>query len=176
VTKRKWWFLRCERHDDLQNILDRNRIETLCRFIQDQKFTTAGETQQQRQFSSHSFRQLPNPALLRKRELFQKATFERLIPAREERLGKANDPTRGHNMDQQPRSFRRITKQASAFVPMAMSLVALALVLVHVGLYGVAREADEGTVAHLWQILMVGQMPIVAFFAIKWLPRAQDKL
>jgi steroid 5-alpha reductase family enzyme len=80
-------------------------------------------------------------------------------------------PTRGH-MNQQPRSFRRIAKQASAFVPMAMSLVALALVLVHVGLYGVAREADEGIVAHLWQILMVGQMPIVAFFAIKWLPRA----
>jgi hypothetical protein len=75
-------------------------------------------------------------------------------------------------MKEQPRSFRGITKQASAFVPIAMSLVALALVLVHVGLYGVSHEADEGTVAHLWQILMVGQMPIVVFFAIKWLPKA----
>ena len=53
-----------------------------------------------------------------------------------------------------------------------MSLAALATVLVHVALFGVAREADEGTAAHIWQILMAAQLPIMAFFAIKWLPRA----
>jgi hypothetical protein len=53
-----------------------------------------------------------------------------------------------------------------------MSLVALALVLGHIALYGPAREADEGAVAHLWQLLMAGQLPVLAFFAIKWLPRA----
>ena len=26
--------------------------------------------------------------------------------------------------------------------------------------------------AHIWQILMAGQIPIVALFAIKWLPRS----
>ena len=65
-----------------------------------------------------------------------------------------------------------IAKQPSAFLPVAMSLAALATVLVHVVLFGVAREADEGTAAHIWQLLIAGQMPIVAFFAIKWLPRA----
>jgi FtsH-binding integral membrane protein len=63
-------------------------------------------------------------------------------------------------------------KQPSAFLPLAMSLTALGLVLGHIVLYGVAREADEGAAAHLWQILMAGQLPLVAFFAIKWLPRA----
>ena len=53
-----------------------------------------------------------------------------------------------------------------------MSLAALATVLVHVALFGVAREADEGTAAHIWQMLMAAQLPIMAFFAIKWLPRA----
>ena len=64
-----------------------------------------------------------------------------------------------------------IMKNPSAFLPPAMSLAALATVLVHVAMFGVAREADEGTAAHIWQLLMAAQMPIVAFFAIKWLPR-----
>ena len=63
-------------------------------------------------------------------------------------------------------------KQPSAFLPLAMSLAALAVVLGHVALFGAAREADEGTAAHVWQILMAGQIPIMAFFAIKWLPQS----
>src|SRR5438552_17970656 len=62
-------------------------------------------------------------------------------------------------------------KQPSAFIPLVMSLAALAIVLGHVALFGAAREADEGTAAHLWPLLMPGQLPIVAFFALKWLPR-----
>jgi hypothetical protein len=52
-----------------------------------------------------------------------------------------------------------------------MSVVALAIVLIHVAKFGVAREADEGTAAHLWQILMAGQLPIIAWIAIRWLPK-----
>ena len=62
-------------------------------------------------------------------------------------------------------------KKPSAFLPPAMSFAALTTVLVHVAMFGVAREDDEGTAAHIWQILMAAQIPIVAFFAIKWLPR-----
>ncbi len=75
-------------------------------------------------------------------------------------------------MNQHMRSFGAITKQASAFLPLVMSLTALAMVLGNVAIYGVVHQADEGAVAHLWQLLMAGQMPFVAFFAIKWLPRA----
>ena len=63
-------------------------------------------------------------------------------------------------------------KQPSALLPIAMSVAALALVLGHVAIFGVAHEADEGTAAHLWQLLMAGQVPVVAYFALKWLPRA----
>ncbi len=62
--------------------------------------------------------------------------------------------------------------QPSAWVPIAMSLAALALVVVHTLLFGTAREADEGAAAHVWQLLMACQLPIIAFFVIKWLPRA----
>jgi hypothetical protein len=68
--------------------------------------------------------------------------------------------------------FSTMLKQPSAFLPVVLSLAALCLVLFHVALFGAAREADEGTAAHLWQLLMAAQLPIVAFFAIKWLPRA----
>ena len=62
-------------------------------------------------------------------------------------------------------------KQPSAFLPLAMSLAALATVLAHVALFGAAREADEGTAAHIWQLLMAAQVPIIVGFAITWLPR-----
>jgi len=53
-----------------------------------------------------------------------------------------------------------------------MSLAALSVVLVHIALSGTAPQADEGTAAHLWQLLMAAQVPIVAFFAIRWLPQS----
>ena len=69
----------------------------------------------------------------------------------------------------------KLMKQPSAFLPMAMSLAALGLVLGHIAIFGVVREADEGTAAHLWQLLMAGQVPVVAYFALKWLPEAPAK-
>lgn len=53
-----------------------------------------------------------------------------------------------------------------------MSLLALVVVLAHISTHGPAREADEGTAAHIWQLLMVAQLPIAAFFVITWVPRA----
>ena len=62
-------------------------------------------------------------------------------------------------------------KSPAAWLPIAMSLVAFAVVLGHIAFFGHAREADEGPAAHLFQILMAGQLPIIAFFALKWLPQ-----
>jgi hypothetical protein len=62
-------------------------------------------------------------------------------------------------------------KQPSAVLPIAMSVAALATVLVHIALYGTQPQADEGTAAHIWQLLMAGQLPIMIFYSIKWLLR-----
>jgi len=64
-----------------------------------------------------------------------------------------------------------LLKQPSVYLPLAMSLAALALVLGHAAVFGIVHEADEGTAAHVWQILMAAQLPIVAYFTLKWLPR-----
>jgi len=81
-------------------------------------------------------------------------------------------------MNQYPISVIALTKKPSAFLPIAMSLTALAMIGaaavygLATGQGGLVREPDEGAIAHLWQLLMAGQLPILAFFAIKWLPRA----
>lgn len=87
-------------------------------------------------------------------------------------LGERIFPTVGGNMNRPANSFGGIVKKPSALIPLAMSLVALAVVLSHIATHGVAREADEGAAAHIWQLLMAGQIPVLAFFAIRWLPRA----
>lgn len=69
-------------------------------------------------------------------------------------------------------SVGALVKRPSAFLPIAMSLTALAVVLGHISMYGIAREADEGAAAHIWQLLMAGQLPVLVFFAVKWFPRA----
>jgi hypothetical protein len=37
--------------------------------------------------------------------------------------------------------------------------------------HGVLRE-DEGTAAHLWQLLMLAQLVAIAAFLVRWVPRA----
>ena len=69
-------------------------------------------------------------------------------------------------------NFSTLIKKPSAFLPVIMSLGGLATLLVSFALFGVVHETDEGTAAHIWQLLMGGQLPIIAFFAIKWLPQA----
>jgi hypothetical protein len=93
-------------------------------------------------------------------------------------LGERIFPTLGGVMNQPTHSFGVIVKMPSAFIPMAMSITALAMLggayifALATGHGGLVREPDEGAIAHIWQLLMAGQIPVLAFFAIKWLPRA----
>ncbi len=64
-----------------------------------------------------------------------------------------------------------LMKRPSAVLPVAMSATALLMVLVHAAAFGVVHEVDEGSAAHVFQLLMAGQVPLVAYFAVKWVPR-----
>ena len=65
-----------------------------------------------------------------------------------------------------------LLRRPSGFIPIAMSLAAIAVLVSYIALFGTERQADEGTAAHLWQLLMAGQLPVIGVFAIKWLPAA----
>jgi hypothetical protein len=75
-------------------------------------------------------------------------------------------------MNTYTQSVIALAKRPSAFVPMAMSLIALTVVLATVAMFGVVHEPDEGVAAHIWQLLMTAQIPVLLWFAVKWLPRA----
>jgi len=64
-----------------------------------------------------------------------------------------------------------LLKQPSAWIPIAMSVVALAMLLGYVAIFGIVHNEDEGAPAHIFQLIMVAQLPIIAYFAIKWLPK-----
>jgi hypothetical protein len=68
--------------------------------------------------------------------------------------------------------FSTIIRKPSAFLPLVLSLAALALVVGHVAVYGIVRGGDEGTAAHLFQLLLAAEVPVMAVFAAKWLSRA----
>lgn len=70
-------------------------------------------------------------------------------------------------------TLRFVFTRASALLPIVMSLAALGL-LAGALVLGVSRppDGDEGAAAHIWQLLIAGQAPIVAYFALGWLPRA----
>lgn len=65
-----------------------------------------------------------------------------------------------------------VLRHPIAFLPIGMSLAALATVLGFLALHGPAPQPDEGAAAHLWQLLMAAQIPIVVLFAIKQVLRS----
>lgn len=65
----------------------------------------------------------------------------------------------------------RLLRRPSAWVPMLLSVAALALILGYVAAFGVARAEDEGAAARLFQGLMVAVAVGIAFFGVRWLPR-----
>jgi hypothetical protein len=77
----------------------------------------------------------------------------------------------GVPMNQYPDWILLLSSKPSAFIPMLMSVAALTLLFGGIAAGVVVQEADEGAIAHIWQLLMVGQLPLLAYFAIRWLPR-----
>ena len=63
----------------------------------------------------------------------------------------------------------QIGKKLSAWSPVVMSIGALVLVGVQITVHGTQPERDEGALAHMWQLLILGQVPIIGFFVFRWL-------
>jgi len=67
-------------------------------------------------------------------------------------------------------------RKPSAWLPVALSLVAFGTVLIHVATVGVVAQPvarqDEGAPARVFQALMTGAALLIGYFAIRWLPTA----
>lgn len=65
-----------------------------------------------------------------------------------------------------------LLKHPSAIIPLAMSGAAFLLIIGVLATVGVTHPQDEGAPARLFQLLILLQVPVIAFFALKWLPRS----
>jgi uncharacterized YccA/Bax inhibitor family protein len=70
-----------------------------------------------------------------------------------------------------------LMKQPAAFLPVAMSMAMLLMLLCALAWNAAVgpvtpQDHDEGVLAHIFQLTMILQVPVAAFFAIRWLPRA----
>jgi hypothetical protein len=70
-----------------------------------------------------------------------------------------------------PGNMTALVRKPSAVIPIVMSAAALAVVLTAVVMFGARHEPDEGAAAHMFQILIAGQLPFLAWFAVHWLRR-----
>jgi len=74
-------------------------------------------------------------------------------------------------------SIEPLARIPTAIVPMFLSIAALGVVYVALVMAHGATvpERDEGAEAHLWQLCMAGQVPLVAYFALRWIPQLPRK-
>ncbi|MFY9661399.1 MAG: hypothetical protein WAJ97_12305 [Terriglobales bacterium] len=64
-----------------------------------------------------------------------------------------------------------LLKRPGGFIPLLISAGFLAAFLIMFFQGELVPQPDEGTAAHLFQILMPTQFLIIALFAVKWLPQ-----
>jgi ABC-type Co2+ transport system permease subunit len=74
-------------------------------------------------------------------------------------------------MQAQHLNLMTVARKPSAMIPIVMSVLAFVTVISAVTLFGARPQADEGAAAHIFQILIAGQLPFLAWFAFHWLRR-----
>lgn len=71
--------------------------------------------------------------------------------------------------------MNQLIKKPSAWIPIAIPLIFFAYLVIYITIFGIIREEDEGTSAHLFQLWLVSEPFMLGFFAFRWLPRAQKQ-
>ena len=67
--------------------------------------------------------------------------------------------------------FMSLLRKPDAIAPLLMSLMAFALIIGVLLTVGVTQPADEGAAARIFQLLIALQLPVMALFTIRWLPK-----
>ena len=63
-------------------------------------------------------------------------------------------------------------RQPAGYLPVVMSLGAFVMIAWYVAAHGVVHQDDESGQARVWQLLVAAQVPLIAYFALRWLPTA----
>lgn len=64
--------------------------------------------------------------------------------------------------------MKKVLKNTSAWLPIAMSATALMFTLSYLAILGNVHHEDEGLAAHIFQLLIGSQVFVIAFFFVKY--------
>lgn len=62
-------------------------------------------------------------------------------------------------------------KKPSAWIPILLPALILAMLFITLATSGLVRHEDEGIEAHIFQIWLVLEIVLIGFFGLKWLPQ-----
>ena len=65
-----------------------------------------------------------------------------------------------------------LMRKPIAWLSLALSLLAIGLIVANVVFVGLAPQADEGAEARIFQVLMLFDALVIGAFAVRWLPIA----
>lgn len=69
-------------------------------------------------------------------------------------------------------TIRSLIKKPGAWLPMAISFASLIFLIGYVIVSGIEYHEEERAPARIFQLLMLAQLPVIALFALRWIPRA----
>jgi len=65
-------------------------------------------------------------------------------------------------------------KPPAAWFPLLMSAASCAVVTLVISGAGAVRDLDEGVAAHVWQLLVIGQVPLIAWSFFRRWPQSRQ--
>ena len=65
-----------------------------------------------------------------------------------------------------------LLKKPSAWIPIVIPLLFFAYLVTYISMYGIVREEDEGTGAHLFQVWLMLEPFMLGYFAIRYVPQS----
>jgi hypothetical protein len=68
-----------------------------------------------------------------------------------------------------------LLKKPSALFPIAVSIAALAFILVRGQMYESGADPEEGLHVSIFRFLLASQIPLILFFLWKWFPRKPNE-
>ncbi len=63
-----------------------------------------------------------------------------------------------------------LLRKPTGYLPLVTAVTATALMVGHLAIYGTIAQPDEGAAAHVFQFLVLAELPLIGLFGARWIP------
>nr|AKQ02398.1 hypothetical protein [uncultured Parcubacteria bacterium Rifle_16ft_4_minimus_37647] len=71
--------------------------------------------------------------------------------------------------------MKSLIKKPSAWIPIVLPLIFFVYLVTYISMFGIVRQEDEGTGAHLFQLWLALEPFMLGFSAFKWFSSARKE-